>query len=33
MTPIDAQSGGEAVLEKQHTALKPPPMYNVSPAE
>lgn len=29
MTPIDVQSSGEAVLEKQHTTLKPPPMYNV----
>ncbi len=29
MTPIDAQSSCETVLEKKHTALKPPPMYKV----
>jgi len=29
MTPIDSQPGGEAVLEKQDTVLKPPPMYKV----
>ncbi len=29
MTPIDTPSGGEAVLEKTHTTLKPPPMYKV----